>query len=257
MENKNNKGLIVLIVILIIMILGLGSYIVYDKVIANDKTINDSTNNSDNVSKDEASYKSYNIGDKVTVKLNDSTEATFYVLKQSSETEQDVTLFAEKNIGTGAFNNDYSEGNEYKGSLIESKLNELTSSWTNVKEKRLITVDEIKSTGLTETKNEDRCIDGGCPADYTYVKENSFLLYPGKDFEKNHLYEFYWTMTKVNNSEITGNTNRYVYYVHMSGSIDSHIVGYKPGGEWNPDGNFFTNFGIRPVIVISKEYVKN
>ena len=257
MENKNNKGLIVLIVILIIMVLGLGSYIVYDKVIANDKTINDSTNNSDNVSKDEASYKSYNIGDKVTVKLNDSTEATFYVLKQSSETEQDVTLFAEKNIGTGAFNNDYSEGNEYKGSLIESKLNELTSSWTNVKEKRLITVDEIKSTGLTETKNEDRCIDGGCPADYTYVKENSFLLYPGKDFEKNHLYEFYWTMTKVNNSEITGNTNRYVYYVDMSGSIDSHIVGYKPGGEWNPDGTFFTNFGIRPVIVISKEYVKN
>lgn len=257
MENKNNKGLIVLIVILIIMVLGLGSYIVYDKVIANDKTINDSTNNSDNVSKDEASYKSYNIGDKVTVKLNDSTEATFYVLKQSSETEQDVTLFAEKNIGTGAFNNDYSEGNEYKGSLIESKLNELTSSWTNVKEKRLITVDEIKSTGLTETKNEDRCIDGGCPADYTYVKENSFLLYPGKDFEKNHLYEFYWTMTKVNNSEITGNTNRYVYYVHMSGSIDSHIVGYKPGSTENKDGTFFTNFGIRPVIVISKEYVKN
>ena len=34
MENKNNKGLIVLIVVLIIMVLGLGGYIVYDKVIA-------------------------------------------------------------------------------------------------------------------------------------------------------------------------------------------------------------------------------
>ena len=99
--------------------------------------------------------------------------------------------------------------------------------------------------------------EGNCPADYTYVKENTFLLYPGKDFETYHLYEFYWTMTKDDDLDVTGNTNRYVYYVDMSGSIDSHIVGYKPGGEWNPDGNFFTNFGIRPVIVISKEYVKN
>ena len=32
MENKNNKGLIVLIVVLIIMVLGLGGYIVYDKL---------------------------------------------------------------------------------------------------------------------------------------------------------------------------------------------------------------------------------
>lgn len=256
MENKNNKGLIFLVVILIIMVLGLGGYIIYDKAIANDNTNSSSTNNNDNSSKEEASYNSYNIGDKVTVKLNDSTEATFYVLKQSSKTDKEVTLFAEKNIGTGAFNNDYSDGNEYKGSLIESKLNELTSSWANVKEKRLITVDEIKATGLTETKNENRCIEGSCPADYTYVKENTFLLYPGKDFETYHLYEFYWTMTKVDSSDSTGNTNRYVYFVHMSGSIDPHIVGYKPGSDENKDGKFFTNFGIRPVIVISKEYVK-
>lgn len=35
MEKKSNKGLIIIIVILIIMILGLGSYIVYDKFISN------------------------------------------------------------------------------------------------------------------------------------------------------------------------------------------------------------------------------
>ena len=49
--------------------------LIYDKVITNDNTNSSSTNN--NSSKEEASYNSYNIGDRVTVKLNDSTEATF------------------------------------------------------------------------------------------------------------------------------------------------------------------------------------
>ena len=37
MERKNNKGLIILVVILIIMVLSLGGYIVYDKLIDNNK----------------------------------------------------------------------------------------------------------------------------------------------------------------------------------------------------------------------------
>ena len=44
-ENKNNKGLIVLIIILIIMVLGLGSYIVYDKIISNKSTETNESNN--------------------------------------------------------------------------------------------------------------------------------------------------------------------------------------------------------------------
>ena len=244
MENKNNKGLIVLIVVLIIMVLGLGGYIIYDKVISNDKSNSSSTNNNDTSPKEEVSYNSYNIGDKVTVKLNDSTEATFYVLKQSSEVEKEVTLFAEKNIGTGAFNNDYSDGNEYKGSLIESKLNELTSSWTNVKAKRLITVDEIKATGLTTKEQCGPSENDLCDT----VKANSWLKYND---------EFYWTMTKAeSNGNIQYDEGKYIYYVAFSGSITGHIVGYKPGGEWNKNGNSFNNFGVRPVIVISKEYVK-
>ena len=42
----------------------------------------------------------------------------------------------------------------------------------------------------------------------------------------------------------------------MNGMLQGDIVGYAPGSQWNLDGTFFSNFGIRPVIVISKEYVK-
>ena len=249
-ENKNSKGLIILVVFLLIIILGLIGFIVYDKVISN----NDK-NNSNNTK--EVSYKSYNTGDKVTVKLNDSEEATFYVLKQSSEKEETVNLIAEKNIGYTQFNNDYSEGNEFKGSLIESKLNELTASWKNVKEKRLITVDEIKATGLTKEVTEDRCIDGGCPEKYTYINPDTFLLYPGETYDINHYFEMFWTMTKVDSSDShTGNTNHYVYLVDMTGALEIHIVGYEPGGEYDPSGSGAEAFGIKPVIVVSKDYIK-
>lgn len=245
-EKKNGKRLIVALVILSILVLGLGGYIVYDKVISNDNTKTNTSNNSNssNNTKEEISYNSYNIGDKVAVKLNDSTVLNFYVLKDSSKSDEFVTLFAEKNIGTSAFNTDYTDGNEYKGSLIESKLNELTSSWTNVKEKRLITVDEINATGLTTKEQCGPSENDLCDT----VNANSWLKYND---------EFYWTMTKAeSNGNVQYDEGRYIYYVDLSGSITGHIVGYKPGGEWNKNGNFFDNFGIGPVIEISKKYIK-
>lgn len=232
------KKRLIIIMMIIICILGLG----YNLFLQNQ----------DN---DDA-FKIYNIGDKVTVELSQNIKGDFYVLKKSSSSEENVTLFAEKNIGTSAFNNDYSDGNEYNGSLIENKLNDLTKLWTNVIEKRLITVEEIENTGLTERITENRCIQDDCPQEYTYIKKNSFLLYPLSNDES--LNEIYWTMTKVDSSDnTTGNTNRYVYYVDLSGCIDNHIVGYMTGSQWNEDGTFFENFGIRPVITISKEYIND
>ncbi len=54
----------------------------------------DNSKKEDNIR--ELSYKDYDIGEKVTVKLNSLTEETFYVLKQSPEKDEFVTLFAEK-----------------------------------------------------------------------------------------------------------------------------------------------------------------
>lgn len=47
MENqKNNNGLIALVIVLFLLVLGLGGYIVYDKVLSNNETpVNETTNN--------------------------------------------------------------------------------------------------------------------------------------------------------------------------------------------------------------------
>lgn len=195
----------------------------------------------------ETTYKEYKVGEKVTAKLNNVLEQEFYVLKNSTKDDSTVLLFATKNIGYSAFNNNFTDGNEFEGSLIQTTLNDLTKNWTNVKEKRLIKVEEIVQTGLIHEERESRCHDGNCEAVYTYVNQDSFF------YNEN---EFYWTMTKVNDKETTGDTNRYVYLIDLSGCVETHIVGYTPGGEWNQDGNFFQNFGIRPVIEIDKEYIK-
>lgn len=240
---KNKMFYITLVLVVCVVFAGIGCFYLGTK-------FGENSNNVDNkeVNNKKTEFKSYNVGDKVTVKLGKNLEENFYVLKNSNEGEEIITLFAEKNIGNSAFNNDYSEGNEYKGSLIENKLNELTNTWTNVKVKRLITVDEIKATGLIETVVEDRGASFGIsnPMEYTYINKNSFLLEP----YENDTNKMYWTMTKVSPSDLTDDTNNYVYLVGISGCIEAHIVGYKD------NQNAFKNYGIRPVIEISKDYIK-
>lgn len=240
---KNKMFYITLVLVVCVVFAGIGCFYLGTK-------FGENSNNVDNkeVNNKKTEYKNYSVGDKVTVKLGKNLEENFYVLKNSNEGEEIITLFAEKNIGNSAFNNDYSEGNEYKGSLIENKLNELTNTWTNVKVKRLITVDEIKATGLIETVVEDRGASFGIsnPMKYTYINKNSFLLEP----YENDTNKMYWTMTKVSPSDLTDDTNNYVYLVGISGCIEAHIVGYKD------NQNAFKNYGIRPVIEISKDYIK-
>ncbi len=267
-EKKNNKGLYVIIAVLCLLVLGLGGYIIYDKSLSNIQKDTNTNNKNHNVYKEKKEskeddskkndseekenqkreYTPYEIGDKVTVELNDSNKSTFYVLKQSSKNEEYVTLFAEKEIGTSAFQEDYTDENEFEGSLIQSKLNELTANWTNVKEKRLITAEEIIATGLTSKKQCGPSESNVCDA----IEEDSWLL------EKNgNTNNQYWTMSKaVEDAAGSYPNNRYVYIVTLDGYITGYIVGYKPGSEWNKKGNFGDNMGIRPVIVIAKEYVK-
>jgi len=67
MENKSNKGLIVLVLILIILVLGLSGYIVYDKVLLNDKEI--SNNIEDTTNKTEEKIVSQDIIDSLEKSL--------------------------------------------------------------------------------------------------------------------------------------------------------------------------------------------
>ncbi len=241
-KQNHNKIIIILLVIFIILSLALGGFILYDKMIKNDSSnANNIVSNEKNKIKKE--YKAYKTGDKVTIKLNNTLQQTFYVLEDSSSIDKNITLFSEKNIGTGAFNEDYSDGNEYSGSLIESKLKELTNTWENINSARLITIDEIKATGLTNKEQCGPSEDILCDT----IVQDSWLLYQD---------EIYWTMTKAtSDGNIQYDEGRYVYYI-SNGVIQGHIVGYKPGSEWNKNGTAFENFGIRPVIEISKEYIE-
>ena len=119
-----------------------------------------------------------------------------------------------------------------ENSLIKSKLEDITKSWDNVLEKRLITVEEIKDTGLT-TDVPAVMFDGSTVIN---TQVSSWLI---------NEQELYWTMSK---GELT---EQYVYVV-MNGMLQGHIVGYALGSQWNLDGTFFSNFGIRPVIEVDK-----
>jgi hypothetical protein len=58
-KQKSNKGLIVLVIILLIIILVLGGYIVYDKVISNNKDVNEETIKDDEISLSDEEINNY------------------------------------------------------------------------------------------------------------------------------------------------------------------------------------------------------
>lgn len=83
---KNNTGLIVSVVILSLLVLGLGGYIVYDKVLNNDNNnVNATTDNGNNSLNDgNSSYVYYSFGDEVIISKMSSVKG--FVPGNSDET---------------------------------------------------------------------------------------------------------------------------------------------------------------------------
>ena len=69
MEKKNNKGLIITVVILVLLVIGLGSYIVYDKVLNKEvqEPVKEATVNNDGISEDLA----ISLGKKLYIEARD------------------------------------------------------------------------------------------------------------------------------------------------------------------------------------------
>jgi len=91
LENqKNNGGLIALVIVLCLLVLGLGGYIFYDKVLSNKEPVgeNDDNNGNENVTTYE--YAIYNKGDEI--KLNDGN--TWIVLSDSNSNQDYITVIA-------------------------------------------------------------------------------------------------------------------------------------------------------------------
>lgn len=178
-------------------------------------------------------YSSYNKGDKITVNVNDSDKLDFYVIENSGSDSDKVTAIYES-----AFD-DYVKfkpsANGYEGSGVQKKLNELTSSWSNVINKRLLTADEV-IPGIELKKSVDE-----------FLKEPSYLC--------NEKIFTYWLSDTVKDEESGGYILTFtISYFPDRNSSDGYSCNLFPGASG--DSDFSTSSSkVRPVITVSKKYV--
>ncbi|MEG1288386.1 MAG: hypothetical protein RSD29_03455, partial [Bacilli bacterium] len=176
-------------------------------------------------------YTAYNVGDLITVNVNDTEKLEFYVISESKSNTSDVTAIAKNNLGDPIIFNPTTKG--LTGSDAEKSLNQLTSKWTNLLDKRLIYANEVfKGLGIDET------------------------LYSGYNFTTpawariNDLASSYFTQTVV-----SGQTEAFSVFVVNGYPTYSNLISVYSSSS-TPAKSVVTAH-IRPVITISKDRVVN
>ena len=176
------------------------------------------------------SYKSYNVGNDVTIQVNRSKQLNFKVIEKSNTFQNTVTLLYndvyDDNLvfNSTEYNNLENLGNRYKTSSIRSKIAAIESDWSNVEEVRLITVDEIAR------------ISSFCPQ-YRGIDSPDVSLATSPDWLTN---KSYWTMSEKLTS---GDSNGKKVWV-----VNGNVL----------TGDFVNaNYALRPVIVVNKAYITN
>lgn len=227
-EKKNNNGLIAALVILSILVLGLGGYIVYDKVISNknvesnNQNIDSSNSNSKNKIEQQKTYKSYQVGDKVS--LIDSS--SWNVLDNSTESDEFVTLLSIDNINK-EYNITFKNASTYISTTYKSNLiTKINANNDDIKETRLLTLEDIsKLSGIEVSK-----------------------LVPGESLENNVTPSFLYQ-----SETITSSIDKDCPIMVCNAVSENY--------ETNPGrmciGTQTDVFPIRPVIKISKKYINN
>lgn len=185
-----------------------------------------------NTIKADANYNSYNAGDKITVNVNASEKQEFYVIEASDSSSDKVVAVTASVIGEAM---EYGPGpdtsNPFEGSAIQTKLNELTSTWTNIISKRMLEINEV-------------------------VPDADLTVFDIKIFESSYLcnlenYSEYWVSTKSKNLS----SSIYVPYVYQQSSQSCYLSTTIVAGEGlsgDPPKAY-----LRPVITVSKEYVED
>lgn len=240
-KNKNGSGTIIFLIILVI---ALGGYIVYDKIISNKdvKTdINDSNTNNNNNSinynkenedviddnnKNEqnqkpTTYKAYNLGDKVN--LLDSSN--WNVWESLAENDEFVTLINSDNINK--YNSiTFKEAPTYVSTTYKSNLiTSLNANNDDIKDARLLTLEDISKLSRIEVNN----------------------LVPGVSLENNVTPSFLYQSTTIT-SKIDENDCPIM--------ICESIPNYPNNQGRICEETQTDKFQIRPVITISKKYIK-
>lgn len=177
-------------------------------------------------------YKAYNIGDLVKIQINGTQQLDFYVIKNSSEYDSNLTLLSASynslptEILSSLTYNTHNNGNEYQNSLIYSQIENLYNYWLTPDLIRLITAEELGYLVYA------------CPK---YMQEDAPNLDLSSAFE--WVYDnSYWTMTPKKESGVENGTKVWVVD-QASKSLRASFVD--------------ETYSLRPVIEINKRYVTN
>jgi len=228
-ENKKKNGLVIVIVILIIFVLALSGYILYDKLIVNKITEsntevnegNNSKNNENIDSTDKIAYKSYNLGDEVY--LLDSSK--WNVLEASLDSDEFIKLLSSENRNNS--NITFTNAPNYISTTYKSELvTKLNASNDDIKEARLLTLDDISKISGISVSN----------------------LMPGTSLENNITPAFLYQSDTITSS-IDQNCP-----IMICSAIPEY---YETSPGRICIGTQTEVFSIRPVITISKKYLKN
>lgn len=171
-------------------------------------------------------YKSYNIGDIVTMQLNPNDRRRFRVIKNSSGYNSTlILLYDDVALNRNTNFNLLEHGNEYAGSHITTYFVDLKNTWRNARIVRPITADEIAFvTNVCPQFREINSLNVGLATTHAWITSSS-----------------YWTSSKKEYN--TTNQGKVVWFVNgASKQLEARRV------------DIVANNSIRPVIEISKIY---
>lgn len=180
----------------------------------------------------DTNYSSYNAGDKITVNVNASEKQEFYVIEASDSSSDKVVAVTASVMGEAM---EYGPGpdtsNPFEGSAIQNKLNELTSTWTNIISKRMLEINEVVPDADLTAFN---LISFEEPSYLCNIEESTkyWVSTKSKKISSLIIVPYVWRLTAKN-----------CY-------LDSTIVaGY--------DNDNVPKAYLRPAITVSKEYVED
>ena len=257
MKKKGVSLIIIILAILAILaLIGGIIFVVSQNSSKQDETISETkdsnnTSNRTNTSTSKAP-NSYSIGDKVTLKV-DGVDEVFFVIKDSPESEDIVTLITKENIDTSTFKQSASANtiafSEVKFWLLDGSKRK--NEYNTPKELNIdigSIVDTDNKYALYAVQEYGKKVGGIgrllLKTEAEYLKKiNSALLYANDgEFKSANNGLNYWL----------GTSTGYNYVYCVNGTVV--INGVKGKVDWNGfDCSDF--YGIRPVVEISKSKI--
>ena len=242
-QEKNKNGVIALLLAIIVILLALVVLFATGTISLKTEQINNNTNDNNQT----INTVHYQKNDLVKVDVSDNITEDFFVISE----EGDNLILISKNIlfstrfydydGSDCVSpNQYNGGDssgcidEYEKSSLKAKLLEHTKDWNNVIDVRILTIKEVEENVVTDHECGENC-------------------FRSKEFEKflslgNSAVGEYWL-----DNEGTESDKGFANYAHVwkEESTGTYYINV---------GQYFVNApyekGCRPVITVSKNYVK-